>query len=82
MEYKRFIVEAFERQPGQWRARVRRTSGRPLIATGGTRTEEFVTATDAKTASAAMIMAMDAIDAGTFSRQTARSTEKFWRRRD
>jgi hypothetical protein len=82
MEYKQFIVTAFERQPGKWRARVRRASGRALIATGRTKMEQFVTGTDAKTASEAMIMAMDAIDSGAFSRKTSRSTEKFWRRSD
>ena len=80
MEYKRFIVEAFEPERGKWRARVRRTSGRPLIATGRFKTTEFVTGAEAKSASEAMIMAMDTIDAGAFSRKTSRSTEKFWRR--
>jgi hypothetical protein len=82
MEYKQFIVTAFERQPGKWRSRVRRASGRALIATGRTKMEQFVTGSDAKTASEAMIMAMNAIDSGAFSRNTSRSTEKFWRRSD
>lgn len=80
MEYKQFIVTVFEPQPGKWRARVRRRSGRALIATGRTKMDEFVISADANTASKAMIMAMDAIDAGAFSRKTSRSTEKFWRR--
>jgi hypothetical protein len=80
MEYQQFIINAFERRPGKWRARVRRASGRPLLATGRTKMEEFVTGIDAASASEAMIMAMDAIDSGTFSRKTSRSTEKYWRR--
>lgn len=79
MIYKRFIIDAFEQEPGRWRACVRRANGRPLKATGRTRLERFVTA-DAASPNAAMIMAMAAIDAGSFSRPTARSTEKFWRR--
>jgi hypothetical protein len=82
MEYKQFIVTAFERQPGKWRARVRRTSGRALVATSRIKLQEFVTGADVKTASEAMIMAMEAIDAGAFSRKTSRSTERFWRRND
>ena len=49
--------------------------------TGRKKQGEFVTALDAKTAPAAMLMAMAAIDAGTFS--TLRGvTEKFWRFQD
>ena len=80
MEYKQFIVTAFEPKPGRWRACVQRANGKPLKATGRARMQQYITAVDAPSADAAMIMAMDVIDAGTFSRPTARSTEKFWRR--
>jgi hypothetical protein len=80
MIYKRFIIHAFEPETGKWRARVRRANGRPLKANGRTKLEQFVTGEDAASPDAAMIMAMAAIDAGAFSRETARSTEKFWRR--
>jgi hypothetical protein len=80
MEYKQFIVNAFEQEAGKWRACVRRANGKPLKATGRAKLQRFVTGIDAASADAAMIMAMDAIDAGLFARQTARSTEKFWRR--
>ena len=80
MEYRQFIINAFEQEPGKWRACVRRANGKPLKATGRTKLQRFVTGIDAASADAAMIMAMDAIDAGSFSRRTARSTEKFWRR--
>jgi len=80
MEYKQFLITTFEQQPGKWRASVRRANGKPLMATGRAKLEQFITGLDADSAHTAMIMAMDAIDAGSFSRPTARSTEKFWRR--
>jgi hypothetical protein len=80
MEYKQFLITTFERQPGKWRSTVRRASGKPLMATGRTKLEQFITGLDSVTADAAMMMAMEAIDAGSFSRPTTRSTEKFWRR--
>jgi hypothetical protein len=79
VEYKQFTISAYEREPGKWRARVRRTSGRALIA-GRARLLEFVTARDSSSEARAMTMAIDAIDAGAFSRATKRSSEKFWRR--
>jgi hypothetical protein len=89
MEYKAFVVRAFEREPGKWRASVRRPNGRPLRASSRRKLDEFVTAFDAPNASAAMLMAMTAIDSGVFSRRAAPaaqslpqqkiSVEKFWR---
>lgn len=79
MEYKQFTISAYEREPGKWRARVRRTSGRALIA-GRTKLLEFVTGRDGSSEAAALAMAIEAIDAGAFSRATKRSSEKFWRR--
>jgi len=79
VEYKQFTISAYEREPGKWRARVRRTSGRPLIS-GRTRLLDFVTAKDGASEADAMTMAIEAIDAGAFSRATKRSSEKFWRR--
>lgn len=80
MEYKRFIIDAFEREPGRWRARVSRRSGKPLIAARPPKLQAFVTGIDSNSASEAMVLAMAAIDAGMFFRKTTRSTEKFWRR--
>jgi hypothetical protein len=79
VEYKQFTIRAYEREPGKWRARVRRTSGRPLIS-GHSKLMEFVTAKDRASEADAMSMAIEAIDAGVFSRATKRSSEKFWRR--
>jgi hypothetical protein len=79
VEYKQFTISAYEREPGQWRARVRRTSGRPLIS-GRARLLDFVTAKDGASEADAMTMAIEAIDAGAFSRATKRSSERFWRR--
>jgi hypothetical protein len=79
MEYLGFVVEAFEQGPGKWRAKILRSSGKPLI-TGRKRIWQFVTGVDAPTAPAALLMALEAIDAGTFS-CAAPLPEKFWRRR-
>jgi hypothetical protein len=79
LEYKQFTVSAYQREAGKWRARVRRTSGRPLISGRG-KMLEFVTAKDSSSEVDAMTMAIEAIDAGAFSRATKRSSEKFWRR--
>jgi hypothetical protein len=80
MEYKRFVVQAFEREPGKWRANVRRADGKPVKVIGGKKLEQSVTRFDARTAVAASRMALAAIDAGTFVRDRV-ATEKFWRRR-
>jgi hypothetical protein len=79
MEYKRFTISAYERERGKWRARVRRTSGRALIA-GRAKLLEFVTARDSTSEADAISAAIEAIDAGAFSRATKRSSERFWRR--
>ena len=68
MEYKRFIVQAFEREPGKWRARVQRAD-RKLLWKGRAKIAEFVTAVDVTTPERAMQMALAAIDRGAFSRQ-------------
>jgi hypothetical protein len=78
MEYQGFVVDAFERDPGKWRAKLSLSSGRPLI-TGRKKIWRFVTSIDATTASAALLIALAAIDAGTFAR-AASLPEKFWRR--
>jgi hypothetical protein len=77
MEYQGFVVDAFERDPGKWRAKISRSSGKPVI-TGRKRIWKFVTGVDAATAPAALLMALEAIDAGAFSR-AAPLPEKFWR---
>jgi hypothetical protein len=80
MEYKGFVIRAFERELGKWRAAVRRPHGIPLKAKDQKRLYCFVTSPDAATATDALLLALEAIDAGAFSRGTVRSTEKFWRR--
>jgi hypothetical protein len=44
------------------------------------RKREFVTNAEHASAAEALMKAMEVIDAGYFSRDTERSTEKFWRR--
>lgn len=63
-----FSVVAFERQPNKWRARICRADGKPVVIQGLKKLEEFVTGIDCETAQAALMMAIAAIDAGTFKR--------------
>ena len=78
MEYKGFYVQAFEREPGKWRANIRRVDGKLVKVVSREKLEKSATKLDATTAVAAMVMAMDVIDAETFVRV---ATEKFWPRR-
>jgi hypothetical protein len=80
MEYKGFVVKAFERGHGTWRAIVRRTNRQPLKAKDHKKKYHFVIPQDAASAVDALLLALDAIDSGFFARNTVRSTEKFWRR--
>jgi hypothetical protein len=67
VEYRQFIVCAFEREPGKWRASVERANGKAIMITANRRQlSKFVTGVDAKSAQAAMLMAIAAIDAGAF----------------
>jgi hypothetical protein len=79
MEHKQFIVRAFEREPGKWRAKILRPTGKPLV-TDRKRTVQYISGVDRATASAALLAALEAIDAGAFARP-ATLTEKFWHRR-
>ncbi len=73
MEYKQFIVKAFQQKAGKWRARVKRCDGQPLMVAGNKRVkiEEFVTSQDSSTPQDALRRAIDAIDAGAFSRRVS-----------
>jgi hypothetical protein len=75
MEYKQFVVKAFEREPGKWRASVERANGKVLLRAMARRRralDKFITGMDATAAGAAMQMAMAAIDANAFSRISCR----------
>lgn len=80
VEYKRFIVRAFEREPGKWRASIRRADGQPVKVIAGKKLDQSITRFDVRTAVAAIRMAIAAIDVGSFARDRV-ATEKFWRRR-
>jgi hypothetical protein len=69
MEYKHFVIKAFERKPSKWRAIVQRSDGKPMMVTGRAKLDKFVTGVDATTAQSALLMAMAAIDAEAFSRR-------------
>ena len=79
MEYKQFIVRAFEREAGKWRAKILRLTGKPSV-TGRKRIVQYISGVDRATASAALLAALEAIDAGAFARP-ATLPEKFWRGR-
>ena len=80
MEYKRFVVQAFEQEPGKWRASIRRADGKPVKIIGGNKLEQGNMSGDERTAAAALLTAMAAIDAGIPTRSRM-ATEKYWRRR-
>jgi hypothetical protein len=81
MEYNGFALQAFEREPGKWRARIRRVNGEPVQVIGTNKLDQSITRADERTPAAALLTAMAAIDEGTFVRERV-STEKFWRRRE
>jgi hypothetical protein len=75
VEYKQYIVKAFERAPGKWRANVKRSDGKPLMVPSRSKLAEFVTGVDSSMAKDALMKAFAAIDAGAFSsRRTALKT--------
>ena len=77
MEYRGFYIWAKERDPGMWRAMVRRTNGTSLTG-GRKKLAEAIANTDATTEADALKMAMAVIDAGDFwsrSKRNARSEE-------
>jgi hypothetical protein len=69
MEYRHFIVNAFQQRPSKWRASVRRSDGTPLAVVGPHKAKiaQSVTHIDTLTAEDALRMAIEAIDAGAFS---------------
>ena len=62
-ERKCFQIELFEREPGKWRASIRRSDGSKLRA-GDMRCDLFTTSVDTSTADRALELARKAIDAG------------------
>ena len=69
MEYKHFIVKAFQQEPGKWRASLKRSDGTPLPVVGPHRVTiaQSITHVDSLTAEDALHMAIEAIDSGAFS---------------
>jgi hypothetical protein len=67
MEYRQFVIDAFEIRRGKWRARISRRDGAPLAVKGRKLARECVTGSDDKTAADALLVAMDMIDWGTIS---------------
>jgi hypothetical protein len=75
VEYKHFLLRAFQREPGKWRASVKRIDGKPLMLVGSERAklDKFVTGIDSSTPKDALLVAIAAIEAGTFSRRSGRA---------
>jgi hypothetical protein len=78
MQYKTFLIEAFQPEDGKWRARIIRAHRRPLKSADPKR-REFITSVDCSSAVEALTMAMETVDAGCFSGNAEPSTEKYWR---
>jgi hypothetical protein len=62
-ERTRFLIEVFVREPGKWRASIRRADG-SKIQVGDMRFDRFITSVDTSTADQALQLARTAIDAG------------------
>ena len=76
MEYRAFVIQAFEHEPGKWRARIRRVDGKAIMVIAGkNKLAQFITGLDATTAEAALLMAIAAIDAETFTRTNERQMQ-------
>lgn len=75
MEYKRYLLRAFQREPGKWRASVKRIDGKPLMLVGSERVKlaQFITGVDSSTPKDALLRAIAAIEAGAFSRRSDRA---------
>ena len=73
MEYRHFILNAFQQRSGKWRASVKRSDGTPLAVVGPHKVKiaESVTHIDSLTAEEALRMAVEAIDASAFSYRSA-----------
>ena len=66
MEYKHFVINAFERVAGKWRAGVSRTGGKALLVNGRRRTKNVEIDRDETTGAAALLLAMAAIRRGIY----------------
>ena len=63
-ERKRFQIDVFKREPGKWRASIRRSDG-SKVRVGNMHVDLFITSVDTSTADQALQLARKAIDAGT-----------------
>ena len=62
-EGERFQIEVFEREPGKWRASIRRSDG-SKVRVGNMRVDLFITSVDTSTADQALQLARKTIDGG------------------
>jgi hypothetical protein len=63
MEYTGYSIEVFEREPGRWRASIRRLDG-SKVHVGSERLDFYTTSVDTTTADQALEHARNVIDAG------------------
>lgn len=65
MNYKEYLIETFEREPRQWRARIKRLDGRNIrMHVPMMEHTAVTTSADTATADSAVDLAKKAIDAG------------------
>lgn len=78
MEYKQFAIKPFERKPGKWRASIERVDGETIMLTADYRPKlaKLVMGVDAKSAQAAMLEAMAAIDEGALTKHPETDDDK------
>jgi hypothetical protein len=68
MNYKGYSIEPFEREPGRWRATIRRLDGRMIKAVGADMPfPSITTSADCLSADAAVELARKAVDGGGMS---------------
>jgi hypothetical protein len=79
MQYNQFMIEAFEKTRGKWRATISRRDGRHLQVEGRWG-RKLVTTSDAETTTAALRAPIGLIDTGSVIAPNRVPIEKFWRR--
>jgi hypothetical protein len=63
--YKSYIIDAYERETGRWRAKIRRQDGKRIrVAAPPTKHAQVITAADALTPQEAVSLAKLRIDGG------------------
>lgn len=68
IQYKGYSIDAFEREPGRWRAKIQRLNRKLIKVVGSSDTfASITTSTDSLSADAALKFAQQGIDGGGMS---------------